>query len=402
MQDRPGYRQAISGTAFRHDKMVFVVGPRQVGKTTLAQLLAQDYPKADYHTWDDPVFRRIWVKDPQSLIPTTVGPKSLLILDELHKAPKWKNHLKALYDLRGRNAHILVTGSARLDVFRRGGDSLVGRYFPLRLHPFSAGEVLGRTLPPDELASGLAREQPAALETFERLRAFGGFPEPFLKQEPEFLRLWRRTRAERLIREDLRDLTHAYDLSGIEAMTALIPERVGSPFSLQSLVEDLGVVHATAKRWLGWLTSLYVVHVVPPYTKSLARALRKQPKVYLWDWSEVEEPGARFENLVAGHLRKACDAWTDTGKGSFDLYYVRDKEKREVDFLVTSDRKPWMLVECKLSDTTLAPTLPYFARALRPRLALQVVATKGVHRSFDAGEPRGYVISADRFLPLLP
>jgi predicted AAA+ superfamily ATPase len=142
--------------------------------------------------------------------------------------------------------------------------------------------------------------------------------------------------------------------------------------------------------------------MVPPYAKTLTRALRKQPKVYLWDWSEVDQPGARFENLVAGHLHKACDAWTDTGKGIFSLYYVRDKEKREVDFLVTKDRKPWLMVECKLPDKTPAPELGYFARILRPDLAIQVIAAPGVRNSFDVDGRPGYVVSADRFLPLLP
>jgi len=402
MQDRPGYRQAIQNGAFRHGKMVFVSGPRQVGKTTLARLLGQDYERTDYHTWDDPTFRRQWAKDPKALVSAAVGKRSLLILDELHKAPRWKTHLKALFDLRGASADILVTGSARMDVFRRGGDSLVGRYFPLRLHPFSMGEILQDTLPPAQLVAALGRKQPGDPKLLNRLLAFGGFPEPFLKQDPEFTVLWRRSRGERLVREDLRDLAHAHDLSSIETMSALIPERVGSPFSLQSLTEDLGVAYATAKRWLGWLGSVYVIHLVPPYAKTLARALRKQPKAYLWDWSEVPDRGARFENLVAGHLRKACDAWTDTGKGTFELFYVRDKEKREVDFLITSNRKPWLLAECKLSDKTPSPALGHFARVLRPALTVQLIAAPGVHDFFDVEGAPAYVVSADRFLRLLP
>jgi predicted AAA+ superfamily ATPase len=179
--------------------------------------------------------------------------------------------------------------------------------------------------------------------------------------------------------------------------------KVGSPLSVQSLVEDLAVVHATIKRWLGWLESLFFIYTVTPYTRNMARALRKQPKPSLWNWSEVGEPSARFENLVAGRLRKACDIWNDAGKGIFRLHYLRDKEKREVDFLMTRDRRPWLLAECKLTERTPAPALRRFAQALREEIAVQIVAGGAVHEVFEweRGQ-RGYVVAADRFLGLLP
>ena len=403
MLDRLKYREILRGSVLRHGKMAFLTGPRQVGKTTLARAIGEKGQRVDYHTWDDPEFRRRWIKDPKGLVEATVGSRSLLVLDELHKAPRWKNHLKALYDLRGEFADIVVTGSARLDVFRRGGDSLVGRYFLVHLHPFTVGELRGSSGDPDALQAALAKPLPAAEKVLRDLLAFGGFPEPYVKREPEFHRLWQRTRTDRLVREDLHDLSRAYDVSMLETLASLLPTKVGSPLSVQSLVEDLGVAHATMKRWLGWLEALFFVYAVPPYARSMTRALRKQPKPYLWDWSEARDPGARFENLVAGHLRKACDMWNDAGKGLFALYYVRDKEKREVDFLVTRERKPWLLAECKLAEQTQAPALRQFARILQPEIVLQIVGSPSIHQAFEWQDTRrGYVVSADRFLGLLP
>jgi predicted AAA+ superfamily ATPase len=336
-------------------------------------------------------------------VPRPGGAAPIVVFDELHKAPGWKNRLKGLWDLRGRDARLAVTGSARLDLFRRGGDSLVGRYFLFRVHPFSLGEITGAPVRPAGLAAAVARPLAGRPRELAVLSEHGGFPEPFLRRESAFTNLWRRTRTERLVREDLRDLNRVAEVSLVEAAVALLPERVGSLFSMQSLAEDLEVGPATIKRWMEWLSRLYLVHAVPPYVRNVARALKKQPKVYLWDWSEVPGPGARFENLVAGHLLKAVHAWTDSGLGAFELRFVRDKEKREVDFLVLRDRKPWMLVECKAADTAPSPHLVRFAGVLDVEIALQLVAVGGVHEWFDARNGRrGYVRSADSFLRLLP
>ncbi|MBI5499598.1 MAG: ATP-binding protein [Deltaproteobacteria bacterium] len=404
IRERPLYVGLIKHLAFRHGKMAFLAGPRQVGKTTIArQILAGAPDDGLYFTWEDPAFRRTWMKDPASLVPRRVAGTPVIVLDELHKAPQWKNRLKGLWDLRGEEARIVVTGSARLDVFRRGGDSLVGRYFLFRAHPFSLGELGEATVAPADLPAAVARSAPGRPDELAVLLEHGGFPEPFLKRDAAFTSLWRRTRTERLVREDLRDLNRVAEISLVEAAVSLLPERVGSPFSMKSLAEDLEVSPSTIKRWMEWLSRVYLVHRVPPYDRSVARSLKKQPKVYFWDWSEVPEPAARFENLVAGHLLKAVHAWTDSGLGTFDLRYVRDKEKREVDFLLLRDRRPWMLVECKTSDTAPSAHLLRFADVLGVELVLQVVAAGGIHEWFAAGKGRrGHVVSADSFLRLLP
>lgn len=381
--------------------MALVTGPRQVGKTTLALELLKETENGKYYNWDDVEFKRNWIKDPKKLVPQKVGVKQIIVFDELHKAPRWKPNLKGVYDLCHPFANFLVTGSARLDVFRRGGESLFGRYFLLRMHPFTLGEFHGQTPNPDLVLKALNQKLVSDPSRFERLFKFGGFPDPYLKADPTLWNLWRQSRLERLIKEDLLDLSRSHELALLETCAALLPERVGSPFSIQSVAEDLQVSHPTVKRWLTWFSQLFYLYFVPPYSKRLGRSFKKQPKVYLYDWSEVSSEAPCFENLVASHFLKACHFWTDSGLGRFDLFYLRDKEKREVDFLIAQENKPWVLAECKISDTKPAPDLIYYAKKLKPQLALQVVKASGVHERFEIEKGYyGYLISADALLTL--
>src|SRR3989338_4786682 len=334
MQTRPYYLDFIKNICFKNDKMAFITGPRQVGKTTLALKLLEETGEGKYYNWDDVEFKRNWMRDPKKLVPQKVGVKQTIVFDELHKAPRWKPNLKGVYDLCHAFTNFLVTGSARLDIFRRGGESLFGRYFLLRMHPFTLGEFQERTPHPDMILSSLKRPLTSDSPRFERLFRFGGFPDPYLKADPALWNLWRQSRLERLIREDLLDLSRSQELSLMETCAALLPERVGSPFSVQSVAEDLQVSHPTVQRWLTWFSQLFYLYFVPPYSKKISRSFKKQPKAYLFDWSEVSSEGARFENLVASHFLKACHFWTDSGVGRADLFYLRDKEKREVDFFI--------------------------------------------------------------------
>lgn len=403
MRERTRYIDIIEEMAFKNGKMAFVSGPRQVGKTTLAKQVLSRRPAGHYFNWDDPSFRRQWIKDPKSLIEEKVGEKTMVVFDEIHKATRWKSTLKGIYDLKGEQATILVTGSAKLDLFRRGGDSLLGRYFPFRMHPFSMGELSNRSVTPDALHAALDRPGLSAPSDLPRLLKFGGFPEPYLKSNEKFSTVWNRTRTERLVREDLIDISRTHEVSLIEATVAMLPERVGSLFSLQSLAEDLEVSHPTAKRWIDWLSQIFYVYRINPYTRMIARSLKKRPKIYLWDWSEIVDDGARFENLVASHLYKAVHFWSDAGMGNFELGYLRDKEKREVDFIILNRRKPWLMIECKRSDRGPSPNLIRFADQLKPEIALQIVETRDVQERFTINrQQKGQVISADRFLPLLP
>lgn len=348
----------IFNLSLNRKKMAFISGPRQVGKTTLAKEYSKVFQDFIYKNWDESEFRRLWTKSPQKVFeefPNLTRQRTrCLILDEIHKSKGWKQKIKGLYDLHGEELAILVTGSARLNVFRKGGDSLMGRFFHFRLHPLSLGELDSQSiLDPESWKNGLFqfKSKVGSQEILERLFKRGGFPEPYFSESDKILRLWRRGRTEKIIREDLRDLSRIMELSQVEVLASLLPEKVGSPLSVQSLREDLEVSHDTVRRWLNYLEELYYHFEIRPWTKSVTRSLKKDPKIYLYDWSEVPEKGPRFENLLASHFLKACHYWTDTGEGYFDLHYLRNKEKQEIDFIISKDNKPWIAFESKFSDT---------------------------------------------------
>ena len=315
-------------------KMVFVAGPRQVGKTTLA--LALPRARDAYLNWDVSAHRECILRGelPQ-------GP--LWILDEIHKYRRWRNYLKGLYDGRPRGQKILVTGSGRLDLYRFGGDSLQGRYHLLRLHPFSAAEL------------GMSR--PAQLLDLLRL---GGFPEPFLGGSETQARRWSREYRTLLVREDVAALERIQDLGHLELLMLRLPELVGSPLSVNALREDLQVSHKAVVNWIGALERLYAVFRLSPFGSPRIRAVKKEQKHYHLDWSVVPVDAPRFENLVACHLLKWVHFEQDTQGRDLELRYFRDIDGREVDFVVVEGRRPVLLVECKWSDAEPDRSLRYF------------------------------------------
>ena len=321
-------------------KMVFLGGPRQVGKTTLALALLQaDGPRhPGYLSWDDPHVR------PDLLRGNLPGGEKLVVLDEIHKFPRWRNLVKGFYDTQGDRVSLLVTGSARLDHYRKGGDSLQGRYHHYRLHPLSLGE-LGAGPSPSDL---------------DALLRFGGFPEPLLAGNMRTWRRWQRERLSRVVREDLRDLENVRQVALVELLVEALPDRVGSPLSVRSLSEDLQVAHATVERWLRILENLYVCFRIPPFGAPRIRAVKKENKLYLWDWSQVPVGGARFENLVACQLLKYCHHQEDTQGHRMELRFMRDTDRREVDFVVIRDNEPLFAVECKSGEKSPSPAIAYF------------------------------------------
>lgn len=360
-------------------KMAFIAGPRQVGKTTLAKSLLR-HPDETYFTWDLEAHRRRILRAEGEFWTAPAGrTRGRIALDEIHKYPRWKRFLKGLYDTSGASTDIIVTGSGRLDVYQKGGDSLLGRYELNRLHPFTVGELLAngrQQLPePSQLDEILASPEAVrgSREALEQIERFSGFPEPLFAARIEKLRRWRRSRRDLILREDLRDLTRIRELGLIDHLVELLPERIGSPLSVNSLREDLGVAFGTAKAWIETLERLYFLFELRPFAGKLARTLRREAKVYLFDATAIEDAGARFENVVALHLRKLVDAWNDRGLGDYALWYVRDKERREVDFLITERRRPYLLLETKLSDDRISPALHYFRERLAPKHTVQLI-----------------------------
>ena len=370
MTDRPRiYTAILRDHLNRHRQMALVAGPRQVGKTTACRALADDYLN-----WDNADDRRELLRGPASLatrlrLDRLRAKPPIVVLDELHKHAKWKTLLKGFFDTYGGRTRILVTGSSRLDVFRRGGDSLMGRYLLYHMHPWSVAESIRTSLPERELHAPV--EIPDA--EWNALWEHGGFPEPFLRRDSRFSRRWRSLRRDQLSREDVRDLARVTDLGTMETLMQILAERSAQPLVYANLAGEVQVAVDTAKRWTGLLTGIHYGFLVRPWFRNVAKALRKEPKWYLRDWSGVDDDGARAETFVACHLLKAVEGWTDLGFGDFELRYLRDKQKREVDFLVVRDRKPWFLVEAKLSDTRLSSSLAHYQRQTKAPHAFQVV-----------------------------
>jgi uncharacterized protein len=377
--------------------MAFVSGPRQVGKTTVCQRGA-DF----YLNWDtledqktildgqDNLARKCGLDRASGHIPTVV-------LDELRKYSRWKNYLKGFFDKWGEQIRINVTGSSRLDIYRRGADSLMGRYFLYRMHPFSVGEI-ARTELPKELIRPPVNIPDADGDALWR---HGGFPEPFLKRDSSFTTRWQAMRFQQLTKEDLREVTAVQELGVMEVMAHLLGERSGEQLTYSSLAQEVRVAQDTAKRWVNLLERMHYGFLVLPWFKNVANSLRKEPKWFLRDWSDINDPGRRAETFVACHFLKAVEGWTDLGLGRFELRYLRTKQQKEVDFVVVKEGAPWFLVEVKYSDDSLPKSLYDFHEKLKTEHAFQVVIDKAYVEADCFSYHRPITVPARTFLSQL-
>lgn len=343
------------------EKIILLTGPRQVGKTTISK--AVFHGNFEYFNLDSGKDRLLikneaWKKD-----------SDLIVFDELHKMRNWKRWLKGIYDTRGIRPRIFVTGSSRLDTYRKGGDSLAGRFFYFRLHPFSAAEVKEEFQPDVAL---------------DRIMSVGGFPEPFLKGNIVAAKRWQKTHIDRIIKEDIFDISSPHNIRGIETLVELLRQSVGSPIAYDSLARDLEVAAPTVKQWIKILESLYIIFTITPYAKNIARSLKKQPKVYFYDTGYIkDDPGARLENAVACALLKRLHYLEDTQGERCTLNYLKDKDKREVDFLTVRDGQPEKLIEVKFANIDVK-NLTHFS-SLLPASVEPLVLVKDLSREQDQG-----------------
>ena len=343
-------------------KMVFLGGPRQVGKTTLSKHILKHFPYHKksktglYLNWDFDedrlnILDKKWDEDHQ-----------VIVFDELHKYPHWKNWIKGLYDKMNHSHQFLVTGSARLDVYKKGGDSLLGRYHYWRLHPLTLDE-----LPP----------KMSDKEGLKRLMTVGGFPEPFLDGDERTAKRWRRERFERILKEDIRDLESINKIQQLNLFVDILRRSGGSPIVLSRIAQKVQVSPKTAKLWLLALSRMYICFPIYPWTKQVSRSIQKPPKVYFFDNADLllkKDEGPRWENLVATHLLKQIHYLEDSEGVCFELRYIRDKESREVDFVLLKEGKVFALIEVKLGDDKVSRALQYYSEKLKPKHSLQVVA----------------------------
>lgn len=359
-------------------QMLFLAGPRQAGKTTLSKTCLNDDYHHYYLNWDNIKDREIILSGIESIYsdftPDVLDDTKkipVIIFDEIHKYTNWKNLLKGYFDSLDKRAKIIVTGSAKLDVYRRGGDSMMGRYFLYRIYPISVAEIAGRR----NFTQDIIKPKPINTDQWQNLLHFGGFPEPYLQASESFYRRWTTLKHDQLFKEDLRDVSNIYNLSQVELLAELLSHQIGSLTKYSELSKKIQASEPTVKYWIELLSNLYYSFSIKPWSKNIARSLLKNPKVYLWNWSAIADPGARLENLVACHLKKAAAFWTDAGIAQYELFYLRDKEGREVDFLMTKDGKPWLMVEVKSSSKQrLSEQLEHFNHSLQAPHVVQVAA----------------------------
>lgn len=394
-------------------KMIFITGPRQIGKTTFAKnWLGLLGIEGTYFNWDDPSVMAAFKKNPlyfKNIIDRKIDQAPVpMVFDEIHKHKEWRNLLKGFFDTNKERMKLLVTGSARLNVARKSGDSLLGRYFAYQMLPLGLPEVVKdlshvikdeRPFKNGDLLAGLARksEKNIIKEAFDLLLKFGGFPEPVLKGSERFHKRWQMEYKTLLIKEDVRDLSRISDIKGIESLVEILPTKIGSNLSVPSISQDLGRKYDTIQNWLELLEGLYMVFMIRPWHKRISRAIKKEKKLYFYDWSMLSDSGSRFENMIAVALLRMAARFSETGLGSYEIRYIRDREKREVDFILIKDNSPVALFEAKESNTHIDKSGMYYCERLKIPLFQIVLKTKTV----EAFPRNSYVIPASNFLMLI-
>lgn len=394
------YQSLIEYHLNHFDQMIFLAGPRQVGKTTISQLLKPLSDNFNYLNWDIERDRALILRGETEIgshlnLNTLRKKKPIVIFDEIHKYPNWKQFLKGYIDLYKGKVNTIVTGSSQLDLYQKSGDSLMGRYFLYRIHPLSVSEIAH----PDSPRPALFLDAKAITQdNWETLLNYGGFPEPFIKRNTRFSSQWHRLRRQQLFYEDIRTLTQIQDIKNIELLAELLKNQVGGLLNMSTISNKMNVPVSSISRWIATLESFYYCFTISPWSKNISRSLIKDPKLFLWDWSALTDIGKRNENIIASHLLKAVHYWTDTGKGEFGLHYLRTKEKKEVDFIVTKDSQPLFMVEVKTSEQALSPHLIYFKERLNIPYAFQVTLNLPFEDVNCFETPGIFIVSAQTFL----
>ncbi|MBN1410910.1 MAG: ATP-binding protein [Spirochaetales bacterium] len=392
------------------NKMIFLSGPRQIGKTYYAKEVLKKNP-GGYYNWDNPDIRSQYIKNALFFLNDKKTSDFLVVMDEIHKRKKWKDILKGLYDTVEPACRFLITGSARLNLFRKSGDSLVGRYTHFNMLPVSLGELLGKKItdawllnesdwkdPWKNLLSRLTGQITLSTGDYEQLYHFGGFPEPLTRDSDRFLNKWKKEYISLILTEDLRELTRIHEIDTAERIMMFLFNRVGNPLSVKSLAEDAGTSSPTVVNHLAQMERLWLIWSLYPWNKRINRAVRKEKKAYFINWIYVENPGQRFENFIGVMLSRFCQILNDNGLGDAELRYIRNYDGNEADFLLILNKKPVLIIEAKLSDIKIPTPVRNFGISLGIPV-IQVLHTSGVFRKVSENE---CVISADRFLEVLP
>lgn len=383
-------------------QMRFIAGPRQCGKTTLAkQKLKKENCEELYYNWDN-VDVKMTYREKGNFLPVNTGKKKKWVcFDEIHKIPRWKNILKGFFDVYEDEYYFIITGSARIDIMRKSGDSLTGRYFLFILNPFILSEIEGNKLKnlesEDDANSFIFKNLDKQKETqnkMEDLIKFSGFPEPFIKSNESFLKLWNKEYFETIAKMDLRDISNIQFLEKLIDIIYLLPNRVGSPLSIDSISQDVELNFRTVKRYIDYLSLSYLVFFLSPYTGNIKRLNKKMKKLYFYNYSIINDEASKFENYVALELKTRIELWNIISKDNYELFYLRNREGQEIDFVIVKNSKPFILIETKLNPSKIDSHCKYFSAKFGGIPFLQLVKQKNIVRKEDKNI---FIISASRF-----
>ena len=389
-------------------QMVFITGPRQAGKTTFTEIVQKDFSNSLYFDWDIIDHKSRLIQNPSFYEDVYRKDDSLplIIFDEIHKYKNWKNYLKNVYDKDSKNYKFIVSGSGRLDMFQKGGDSLAGRYFLFHLFPLTLAE-LSSAKQKQSIYEFLKNpieiydENIESIELWQNLARFSGFPDPYIQGKMSFYQAWSTTYQKQLLREDIRDISALKNINTLELLFSLIPSKIGSTFSMNNIAMDISISFDSVKTWLDILEQFFLIFRLSPWSTKISRAITKAKKIYLYDFARIEKEGSKFENMVALELWRAVYNWNDLGAGEFSLHYIRNRDKEEVDFVIANKNKPILLIETKLSDHEPSRTLKKFqSKLLIP--AVQLINKPGICKLISNGDNKILVITAARWLAMLP
>ena len=401
---RRNYYKKIWVDFNKEKNLVLISGPRQAGKTTFAKDIAAKEPVSLYFNYDIPTNKARILQDPAFFekVDRKKGALPLIILDEIHKYIDWKNYLKGIYDGYSDEFRFLVTGSGRLDLSRKRGDSLAGRYRHFHLFPFTIGEIFSSSvgIKGNDILLEIPEQRPEVQEAWDTMFQVSGFPEPFLKGTKLRYQRWAKSYHSQVIRDDIRDEYAVRQVDSMETLYFLLSECIGSPFSSSNHARTLKVSHKTVSSWITVFERFSLIFKLRPYSKRISRSLVKEPKIYFYDYCRVQDAALRLENMVAVELSRAVTLWSDFGLGEYELWYLRNKEKEEVDFLVTKSGKPQFMVEAKLSDTAVSQHLMKFQNVLNIP-AIQLVNKPGIARKIKNGSNKILITSTANWLTCL-
>ncbi len=385
-------------------QMRFIAGPRQCGKTTMAKEFLEAHGMLQfYYSWDDRETKQKYLKNSrfyqESLLDVPPSMTPWICFDEIHKYPKWKDVLKSMYDADCKITRFIVTGSARLDMLRKSGDSLAGRYFLFKLYPLVLNELSKINNPvlddfdsPSNLIEKRIGSKRYEQELMEKLLKFSGFPDPFISGKEIFQKKWKNSYLDKLINEDLLSLGHIKEVENVARLLLLLPHKIGSPLSVNSLLQDMLVSYNALRNYLSLIEMAYVTFMISPYSSGISRSIKKEKKLYFYDWTHVRDEGAKFENYIAVELKAMIEIWNDLGN-EFGLNYLRTKDGKESDFLITKEGTPWLIIEAKTKSQKIANHHFITAKKLGNIHVLQIVKENNIAKRYD----RGYQISASRF-----